>query len=600
MVTPTRTKSRDVRPAAGLWKAACLGVVSAALLAPSAWAAAQATAANDLVNLINQYRQQNKLPAIPLSQKLTTVAMTHLEDLVNNDPDTKLCPADKQNMHSWSENPGKWKGGCYDSANSATHSIMWDKPKEITGYPNNGYEISDQGSSHAASALDSWKTSALHNAVILNEGIWSKYPWKAIGAAQCQGYWCVWFAETLDTSQAPNKIAYWEGYNKAKKTPWVTDLLAIDPSKVKKISSGGSGAARARIPATRTKAAAPKTAPSGSRVSAGVHGRVYAMDPSGKLLGNITGATIELKNEGGAEVSRITSGENGYYRADLPAGRYFYKVTAPGYKDEDKGRGFTVERTDEGHIYDFWLVKGENDPNRKPPVIPVVPVATLKGTVWEKTEKGDLVGIPKAVVSLRLAGSTKMAQVSTSSADKDGKSAGAYQIVLAQGNWQASVMAPGFETLVDPKLIEIVAGKEATRDFVLERRKITPPVGQGIKGVVRVEGTRVGQLPKDLKVEILPIPATQAIAPPAVDPAGTFPQRSCARRLSSPSPGGRVSAGHQRREIRSHRAIHRGHSGPAQGETREAGRAGQAGNPRRARNARRRCQGNVVRDGSGR
>ena len=120
MVTPTRANSRDVRTAAGLWKAACLGVVSAALLMPSTCSAAQATAADDLVKAINQYRQQNNLPAIAPSPKLTQVAIAHVQDLVDNHPDTKLCPADKANMHSWSENSGK--NGWHGSGSNYNHT----------------------------------------------------------------------------------------------------------------------------------------------------------------------------------------------------------------------------------------------------------------------------------------------------------------------------------------------------------------------------------------------------------------------------------------------------------------------------------------------
>ena len=113
MFASTYPEQRRGRPVKGLLRAACLGLVSVALLASLAHAQAKATAANDLVNLINQYRQQKNLPAIPLSQKLTTVAKVHAEDLANNAPHEKLCPndPDKQNMHSWSQGGTKWKGG---------------------------------------------------------------------------------------------------------------------------------------------------------------------------------------------------------------------------------------------------------------------------------------------------------------------------------------------------------------------------------------------------------------------------------------------------------------------------------------------------------
>lgn len=277
-------------------------------------------------------------------------------------------------------------------------------------------------------------------------------------------------------------------------------------------------------PATaKADSATEKVAPSGSRQSAGAHGRVYALDKSGKIIGNVNGATIELKNQAGAVVATITSGQNGYYKADLPAGQYFYKVTAAGYKDEDKGRGFTIQKSDQGHIYDFWLVKGPNDPNKKPPQIPIVEIGKLKGHVWEKTEKGELLGIPKAEISLRRNGSAQLAKVLTRAADKDGKQAGFYKVVLQVGSWRASVKAPGFEIFVDPKPITIEAGKEATRDFILKRRTQKPPSNQGIKGIVRVRGSRLGKLPADLKVEIKTVVgAMPNVGAVAVDAKGRF------------------------------------------------------------------------------
>ncbi|HDY66064.1 MAG TPA: hypothetical protein ENH84_07540 [Phycisphaerae bacterium] len=502
MFTRPRTVQRIVCCTGGLLKAACLGLASIALLCSAQQAQADAKAEYDLVSQINLHRMQKGLAAIPLSQKMTTVAKAHVEDLANNEPHKKLCPADpdKQNGHSWSHNPGKWKGGCYDYDNQATYSIMWDKPKEITGYPTDGYEIFTTGTS-ANGALQSWKDSALHNDVILNKNtLWSGFSWTAIGAASYKGYYVVWFGKTLDTSKAPNKIARLKDYDKPKTVGSMGPGLAIDPARLAaaKAKSASEGAGSGKGDAT-------KIAPSGSRVSEGVHGRVYALDESGKIIGNVSGATIEVKNQAGAVVATITSAQHGYYKADLSPGQYFYKVTAPGYKDEDKGRGFTLQRNDRGHIYDFWLVKGPNDPNKKPPKIPTAEIGNLKGHVWETTVKGELLGIPQAAISLRRSDSTQLAKVLTRGADEDGELAGFYEVVLQTGSWRASVQAPGFKMLVDPKPIAIDAGKETTRDFILQRLTQKPPTNQGIKGIVRVRGLRLGQLPADLKVEIKPV-----------------------------------------------------------------------------------------------
>ncbi len=154
----------------------------------------------ELPNLINDYRKQNGLPAIPISDDLTAVALKHVIDLNTYHPEN-ACGA-QGNLHSWSNNGnwqgtagvGAWKGCCYPDDHSNA-SCMWDKPKEIANYPDNGYEITHWGSGivTAQSALNSWKGSAPHNAVILNKDQWTNFQWKALGAAYSGNYACAWF-----------------------------------------------------------------------------------------------------------------------------------------------------------------------------------------------------------------------------------------------------------------------------------------------------------------------------------------------------------------------------------------------------------------------
>lgn len=156
----------------------------------------------ELATLINNYRAQNGLPAISISDKMTAVALTHVMDLNNYHPE-KGCNG---NFHSWSTN-GKWKGGCYDPSNSATFPIMWDKPKEIASYaskgeaicytPGTGYEIAmgSTGPVTAQTALSTWQGSPLHNDVILNKGMWACAKWRALGAAAGGNYAVAWFGE---------------------------------------------------------------------------------------------------------------------------------------------------------------------------------------------------------------------------------------------------------------------------------------------------------------------------------------------------------------------------------------------------------------------
>jgi len=143
---------------------------------------------DDLECLINSYRKSLGLAPVAHNAALRKVAEAHVKDLATHHPENNC----NGNLHSWSNN-GAWTGGCYDSNNSATYSIMWLKPKEIAGYNNYGYEISHSGSSTPAGALNSWKNSPAHHDVIINKGYWTQ-AWTGMGAAMYGGYAVVWFA----------------------------------------------------------------------------------------------------------------------------------------------------------------------------------------------------------------------------------------------------------------------------------------------------------------------------------------------------------------------------------------------------------------------
>ena len=150
-----------------------------------------------LYNIIMEYRKEKGLPNISLSVSLTYVAKTHVKDLVNNKPDIGNC-----NAHSWSTN-GPWSACCY-TPDHAQAKFMWSKPRELTTYKGNGYEIAC-GSNDCCSnfdmtadyALESWKKSSGHNAVIINQGIWDNQ-WNAIGIGLDKGFAVVWFGNELD------------------------------------------------------------------------------------------------------------------------------------------------------------------------------------------------------------------------------------------------------------------------------------------------------------------------------------------------------------------------------------------------------------------
>ena len=77
---------------------------------------------------------------------------------------------------------------------------MWDKPRELTDYPGNGYEISVWSSAGitAAAALASWQSSVPHDNVIRNRDIWVDATWQALGVGIDGNYAHAWFGTELD------------------------------------------------------------------------------------------------------------------------------------------------------------------------------------------------------------------------------------------------------------------------------------------------------------------------------------------------------------------------------------------------------------------
>ena len=148
-----------------------------------------------LYNLLNEYRKAKGLSKIDLSESLTFVAQTHVKDLTDNKPAKGSC-----NMHSWSDK-GNWTACCY-TRDHAKAQCMWDKPRELTTYKGDGFEISYGTSGYPVSAegaLSGWKSSSGHNSVIINEGIWKDMNWTAIGVGIYGGYAVVWFGTQKDS-----------------------------------------------------------------------------------------------------------------------------------------------------------------------------------------------------------------------------------------------------------------------------------------------------------------------------------------------------------------------------------------------------------------
>lgn len=147
-----------------------------------------------LHDLINQYRIENGLKAIPWSPSLSLVAQVHAIDL-NHNPPSKKC-----NMHSWSYGQ-EWSGCCYKS-NRTVPQCMWNKPRELTSYTGNGYENGYGGAkgfiASAELAFSAWKKSRGHNSVILNKGAWKNHHWQALGVGIYKNHALIWLGEEKD------------------------------------------------------------------------------------------------------------------------------------------------------------------------------------------------------------------------------------------------------------------------------------------------------------------------------------------------------------------------------------------------------------------
>lgn len=146
-----------------------------------------------LFNLINNFRRERDLAAVPLSPSLCYVARLHVNDLHYHRPDTAQC-----NLHSWSDQ-GVWAECCY-GRNHFNNTCMTSKPRELTTYNGKGYEIAFWENLDAVPeiVLDLWINEKASREMILNEGIWAENPWKAMGVGMYRGYAVAWFGDLED------------------------------------------------------------------------------------------------------------------------------------------------------------------------------------------------------------------------------------------------------------------------------------------------------------------------------------------------------------------------------------------------------------------
>jgi hypothetical protein len=152
-----------------------------------------------LYRMINEYRRQYDLPAIPLSKSLCFVAATHAKDLALHHSEDSPC-----NFHSWSDK-GAWKPFCYPADENKKNSV-WDKPRELSKYNNKGYEIVYWENSDAVidSIINFWRSMEYFNSFLMNTGKWQGKTWNAIGISIYENYALAWFGEVPDPEGVPD------------------------------------------------------------------------------------------------------------------------------------------------------------------------------------------------------------------------------------------------------------------------------------------------------------------------------------------------------------------------------------------------------------
>ena len=156
------------------------------------------SAEEELYKRIMEYRKANGLPEIPVSKSLSFVAKLHVRDLESHNVPTS------SNAHSWSSN-GPWQSVNY-TPDHRHAKLRWAKPRELTKYTGNGYEIvyMNSASARVQDAFVAWRASKSHDTVMLNQDGWRRINWNAIGVGIFGRYAAVWFGEEMDPEPQPS------------------------------------------------------------------------------------------------------------------------------------------------------------------------------------------------------------------------------------------------------------------------------------------------------------------------------------------------------------------------------------------------------------
>lgn len=153
---------------------------------------------NKLLESINQFLVENGKKDLDYSISLSYVAKLHVNDLLQNHPDTSVC-----NLSSWS-NKGEWTDCCYQKY-VPNQDCMWEKPKELTSFKYRGYEMAfyfeEDFNSDTVMQLLLSSNAAID--MLLTKGDYSKKNWVCMGVALNNKYASIWFAQRADNAGKP-------------------------------------------------------------------------------------------------------------------------------------------------------------------------------------------------------------------------------------------------------------------------------------------------------------------------------------------------------------------------------------------------------------
>ncbi len=151
------------------------------------------TEEQQLFDRINILLEEYGKSPLETSVSLFYVAHLHVDDLINNHPDTSIC-----NLSSWSDK-GEWTACCHNPF-VPQQDCMWDKPDELTRYKYRGYELAAyfEDEFNVDSVIRLWSNSKQVLDMLLTAGNFEKKKWVCMGVGMNEHYVSLWFGQRPD------------------------------------------------------------------------------------------------------------------------------------------------------------------------------------------------------------------------------------------------------------------------------------------------------------------------------------------------------------------------------------------------------------------